>query len=171
MRARRAIAAIVAATLAVAAAAYDRFEDLPGAEGVRQLQAALRDVGRDARVSDIRWDADGIVFRRGGAWVKVDRDGANERPAEEPSERAAVSRPVDPPAGRARQRTQATSPDGLLRAEHRDGGVRIVEIASGMATPVIAADPKEPGIVFGTADWVYGEELDQDDAMWWSPDG
>jgi dipeptidyl-peptidase-4 len=49
--------------------------------------------------------------------------------------------------------------------------VRLLEIATGTVTPVITSSPEEPGIVYGTADWVYGEELDQDDAMWWSPDG
>jgi dipeptidyl-peptidase 4 len=170
MRAVRTVAAIVASILATAALAYDRFEDLPGADRVRQLQSDLRGLGQAGRVSDIRWEPDGIVLRRGGAWVKVDRDGANERPAEEPPSREAPRAPVDPPAGRAKQRTQSTSPDGLWRAEHRDGGVRIVEVATGKVTPVIAPNPDEPGIVFGTADWVYGEELDQDDAMWWSPD-
>ena len=170
MRVARTLAAIVATILSTAAPAYDRFEDLPGADRVRQLQSDFRGLGQAGRVSDIRWDADGIVFRRSGAWVKVDLDGANERPAEEPPAREAPRAPVDPPAGRAKQRTQSTSPDGRWRAEHRDGGVRIVEVASGKTTRVIAPNPDEPGIVFGTADWVYGEELDQDDAMWWSPD-
>jgi dipeptidyl-peptidase-4 len=171
MRARQVFAAIASAILATAALAYDRFEDLPGADRVRQLQSDLRGLGQSGRISDIRWDTDGIVFRRGGSWVKTDLDGANERPAEEPPLREPPRAPVDPAAGRARQRTQSTSPDGLWRAEHRDGGVRIVEIGTGTVTPVISPNPDEPGIVYGTADWVYGEELDQDDAMWWSPDG
>jgi dipeptidyl-peptidase-4 len=170
-RSSRILVALAAACLSFTALAYDRFEDLPGADRVRQVQASLREVGQQGRVSDIQWDPDGIVFRRSGAWLKVDRDGANERPAEEPSARPAPTPVIDPPAGRAKQRTQTTSPDGLWRAEYRDGGVRLLEIATGKVTPVIRPSPDEPGIVYGTADWVYGEELDQDDAMWWSPDG
>ncbi len=165
------LAAVLTVALLPAAWAFDRFEDLPGADGVRQLQAALRSIGQEGRVGEVHWLPGAVQFRRGKSWVQVDLDGRNEKPVNEAPKPVERTPPADPPAGRARQRTQATSPDGAWRAEHRDGGVRLVEVATGNATPVVMPGDDAPGVRYGTADWVYGEELDQDDAMWWSPDG
>ena len=172
LRAQAVIAAMATLLATAFAAAFDRFDDLPGAERVRQLQGTLRTIGQDGRVGDVQWTPEGVVFRRGASWLLIGMQGGEAKPAEEPArDKSTPPAPVDPPAGRAKQRTRATSPDGGWRAEHVDGGVRLIEVASGKATPVIAPTPDLPGVAYGTADWVYGEELDQDDAMWWSPDG
>ena len=162
-----------AAIVMAAAGAWDRFEDLPNAERVASLQRVLRSVGSGARVSDITWTPEGLFFRRGSDWKRVPPEGGEPVASSAPEqERPAEPKgPADPPAGRAKQRTRATSPDGAWRAEHHEGGVRLVEIATGQVTPVVSPSSDAPGVVYGTADWVYGEELDQNDAMWWSPDG
>ncbi len=41
---------------------------------------------------------------------------------------------------------------------------------SGEEIPVTTEGNKENRLKFGEATWVYGEELDQRTAMWWSPD-
>jgi dipeptidyl-peptidase-4 len=64
--------------------------------------------------------------------------------------------------------TEEPSPDGTLTAVHRDYNVWL-RSESGQEIPV-TADGTEANR-FGTASWVYGEELDQSTAMWWSPDG
>lgn len=165
--------AAVAMVAMAPAAGRDRFRDLPNADRVTALQRVLLGAGAAARVSEITWMPDGVVFRRAGDWFRVPLQGGEAVACDAPSREdpPAPAGPVDPPAGRARQKTRATSPDGAWRAEHRKGGVHLVEVSTGVSSPVKVPEPDAPGVVYGTADWVYGEELDQNDAMWWSPDG
>ncbi|MBC8328471.1 MAG: DPP IV N-terminal domain-containing protein, partial [Planctomycetes bacterium] len=69
---------------------------------------------------------------------------------------------------RGRQHTQVDSPDGKWEAHYRDWNVVLVEKEGGKETAV--TKDGDADIHYGTASWVYGEELDQVTAMWWSPD-
>lgn len=152
--------------------AADRFDNLPQAQRVQSLQAELRKLGHEGRVSAVRWEPHSVLFNRNSEWFKVSLDGGEPSSVPEP-DGATPPRvePMDPPAGRAKQRTRVTSPDGKFRAVHRDGGVYVEEVSTEVEKVVKAASLSEPGVEYGTADWVYGEELEQNDAMWWSPDG
>ncbi len=90
---------------------------------------------------------------------------------------------ADPPAGRGgrggaggpargRQVASVESPDTKLRAIYKDEdrNLYLVEIATGAETRVTSDGSRENKIKYGTASWVYGEELSQTTAMWWSPD-
>ncbi len=74
---------------------------------------------------------------------------------------------------RGRQVAEATSPDGKLKASYnRDDQNLYVSAADGSGRVAITTDgSREKRIKNGTASWVYGEELSQTTAMWWSPDG
>ncbi|MEO6864181.1 MAG: DPP IV N-terminal domain-containing protein [Gemmatimonadaceae bacterium] len=73
--------------------------------------------------------------------------------------------------GRGRQFDSAVSPDGKLKAAYRDRNMYLSG-ASGANEIALTTDGSVPNrIKNGTASWVYGEELDQRTAMWWSPDG
>ncbi|HXF24532.1 MAG TPA: DPP IV N-terminal domain-containing protein [Gemmatimonadaceae bacterium] len=72
---------------------------------------------------------------------------------------------------RGRQFESALSPDGKLKAFYRDRNMWLSD-ASGTGEIALTTDGSVPNrIKNGTASWVYGEELDQRTAMWWSPDG
>jgi dipeptidyl-peptidase-4 len=73
---------------------------------------------------------------------------------------------------RGRQVAEATSPDGKLKASHnREDQNLYLGDADGANKIAITTDgSKERRIKNGTASWVYGEELSQTTAMWWSPD-
>jgi len=72
---------------------------------------------------------------------------------------------------RGRQFTEAWTADSSRRAYYRDRNLFIEERGGG-APRQLTTDGSEAGrIKYGTASWVYGEELDQITAMWWSPDG
>lgn len=73
-------------------------------------------------------------------------------------------------APRGEQLKRMQSPDGKLTAESKDNNVSIVT-ADGKRTAVTTDGSVAARIKYGTASWVYGEELAQDKAMWWSPDG
>jgi dipeptidyl-peptidase-4 len=71
---------------------------------------------------------------------------------------------------RGRQAASALSPDGKLKAFYRDRNLWISD-ADGKNEKQITTDGSEKDrIKYGTASWVYGEELGQTSAMWWSPD-
>ncbi|MCE9618595.1 MAG: DPP IV N-terminal domain-containing protein [Planctomycetes bacterium] len=151
-----------------------KFKDLPNAEKVTELQGVLSEMSRGGRIHDLTWTPSALTFHRGNGFYSVDLTTgvitSIPTPEIEAPAAAGPKRAGDPPAGRARQRTQATSPDGTLKAVHRDGGVFLETIETKEQKPVIEMKSGE-NIRYGTADWVYGEELDQGDAMWWSPDG
>jgi dipeptidyl-peptidase-4 len=69
---------------------------------------------------------------------------------------------------RGRQSTSSTSPDGKHNALYRDRNLWIS--TDGKETPITTDGSEKDRIKYGTASWVYGEELAQRTAMWWSPD-
>jgi dipeptidyl-peptidase 4 len=72
---------------------------------------------------------------------------------------------------RGRQFESAESPDGELKAVYRDRNVWLSKM-DGTGEIAVTTDGSEAERAkYGTASWVYGEELDQRTAMWWSPDG
>jgi dipeptidyl-peptidase-4 len=74
-----------------------------------------------------------------------------------------VGRPV-----RGRQYTSVVSPDEVWEAEYVDFNVRLKNAQTGEEKWVTTEGDEK--VHFGTASWVYGEELGQNKAMWWSPD-
>jgi dipeptidyl-peptidase-4 len=71
---------------------------------------------------------------------------------------------------RGRQFESAESPNKQLRAFHRDRNLWVSDLSGGNETPVTTDGSAKDRIKYGTASWVYGEELNQTTAMWWSPD-
>ncbi|MEO5797806.1 MAG: DPP IV N-terminal domain-containing protein, partial [Gemmatimonadales bacterium] len=74
-----------------------------------------------------------------------------------------------PAVGRGRQATVAASPDGLRKAIYSDRNLFVAD-SSGANEVALTTDGNEKDrIKYGTASWVYGEELGQQSAMWWNP--
>lgn len=71
---------------------------------------------------------------------------------------------------RGRQFSFANSPDGKWRASYLDHNLWLGDTSGARATQVTQDGSKESRIKYASASWVYGEELDQTTAMWWSPD-
>ena len=72
---------------------------------------------------------------------------------------------------RGRQFTEAWAPDSSRRAIYRDRNLYIADRNGGNERQVTTDGSEAQRIKYGTASWVYGEELGQVTAMWWSPDG
>ena len=70
--------------------------------------------------------------------------------------------------GRGRQYTQVDSPDGQWEAHYEGWNVVLKHKRTGETVQVTTAGNET--IHYGTASWVYGEELGQSRAMWWTPD-
>ncbi len=67
----------------------------------------------------------------------------------------------------------ADSPDRTLRAQYNEStrNLHLIDLATKIDTPITTDGSRDKRIKNGTASWVYGEELGQTTAMWWSPDG
>jgi dipeptidyl-peptidase-4 len=74
------------------------------------------------------------------------------------------------PPARGRQYELAISPDGKIKAFYRDRNLWLSD-ANGSNELAVTKDGNEKERTkYGTGSWVYGEELGQNTAMWWSPD-
>jgi dipeptidyl-peptidase 4 len=71
---------------------------------------------------------------------------------------------------RGRQAASATSPDGKLKAFYRDNNLWLSDAKGGGEIQLTTDGSDKNRIKYGVASWVYGEELKQNTAMWWSPD-
>ena len=71
---------------------------------------------------------------------------------------------------RGRQFDSTLSPDRRLKAFYTDRNVWVSDADDRDAHAVTTDGSVTGRIKYGTASWVYGEELSQGTAMWWSPD-
>ncbi len=120
----------------------------------------------------VAWTSDTTFeYSREGKHYRFD---VNARQAVESPDRAQPAAPRASAHGgapeRGRQFDREVSPDGARTATYRDRNVYIVD-ANGTETPVTSDGSAATRVKYGTASWVYGEELNQETAMWWSPDG
>ena len=68
------------------------------------------------------------------------------------------------------RRILTMSPDGRLKAYYKDRNVWISGADERDARAITTDGSASGRIKYGSASWVYGEELSQRTAMWWSPD-
>lgn len=75
---------------------------------------------------------------------------------------------------RGRQAAGEASPDGKLLAFYRNRNLYVISSADatcGHPTAITTDGSEKTRVKYGTASWVYGEELEQREAFGWSPDG
>ncbi len=173
MRRYRILSALLAvALLAPVALAQNQIENMPGYERYNWMRQNSRSLVSGGTVDNVIWSEDGraLFFTRGEETMRVDLRSLEMRTAT-PDEIPTVERPERGrrrSAGRARQLTDAPSPDGVWTAHYRDFNVVLVNNETEEEVPVTTTGFER--FRYGTACWVYGEELSQSDAMWWSPD-
>ena len=90
---------------------------------------------------------------------------------------AQTEMPVEPVTGcpntraaRGRQLDCAISPDGKLKAFYRARNFWIANVDGSNERAVTKEGNLAARTKYGTGSWVYGEELGQTTAFWWSPD-
>lgn len=165
---------LVALLASSAAADWVPFDALPRADRVRAAQGAMNRFPRDGQVERVDFDLDAreVRYRVGGAWFAIAYDGGEARSIEEPRTTADAPRRTGRRGGaggvaRGRQATTALSPDEAWTATHRAGNLHL-KPADGEEFAITEGGDER--LKYGSASWVYGEELDQNTAMWWSPD-
>ena len=177
-------AALLVGTAAVASG-QDRLKSMPGYEQYTRMAPLMRGVmgapqgfgGRGGGAGVARWSSDGrsVEFDHAGKHFRYDL--GSKGPVEAPA-------PAAPQAGgrggrggrgggpaRGRQFEFALAPAGNHRAIYRDRNIWIGDSSGAGARQITKDGDTRARIKYGTASWVYGEELGQTTAMWWSPDG
>lgn len=156
--------------LPVSVQAQDRLRSMPG---YSRFQSVGREIAGSVKSGAVNatWDADskGFRFLRDGRSWRFD---LATRTASEVA--AGASTPVGRRAGfpeRGRQFDVAMSPDSTRRAFYKDRNVWIGDAKGENAIAITTDGNEQARTKNGSASWVYGEELNQITAMWWSPDG
>lgn len=151
--------------------AQDRLKAMPG-------YAAYQKMSREIP-SAVKSGALNVTWKDGQTFEYV-RDGKRHRydvATKSATEIAAAASSQEPggrggrggPA-RGRQADVSESPNGKLKAFYRDRNLWLSDGAGNNEVAITTDGSEKERIKYGTASWVYGEELSQTTAMWWSPD-
>ncbi len=148
--------------------AQDKLKSMPGYDQYRAVAPQIRGSIKSGQIF-ASWAEDGKSFtytRDGRQWkydVKSKKStdiGEAERP-----QRRRFNRPP-----RGRQYPSADSPDGTMKAFTKDRNMYIGDPDGSNARAITTDGNEDNQVKYGIATWVYGEELGQITAMWWSPD-
>jgi dipeptidyl-peptidase-4 len=148
---------------------------MPGYAQYQKMAPQLAGAVESGSVT-VSWsgDASSFEFTRGGKRFRYDI--ASKQAVELGVAGEAAGRGRGRGAGapeRGRQFAFADSPDKTLRAQYSgaDRNLHLIDQQTKQDTPITVDGSRDKRIKYGTASWVYGEELGQTTAMWWSPDG
>ena len=149
---------------------------MPGYANYLQMRRARTNISLGAL--NVTWTEEGraLEYRKGGKRYRYDI--AARRATELSSTNRSVSRQTarsrsdrrgqTARPGRGRQYNEAVSPDGRFKAFYRDCNLWLCETNGANEAAITTKGSEKNRIKYGTASWVYGEELDQNTAMWWS---
>jgi len=148
---------------------------MPGYERYKEIAPQIRSSVKQGRIS-VEWAEDGKSFEYNWDDKRFSFDIKKKAAIEigeatkEESAMAKYRRMYAGGPARGRQFTEEKSPDEKLKAIYEEGNVYISDSEGNNKIAVTTEGSIEKRITFGTATWVYGEELFQRHAMWWSPD-
>ena len=161
------MAAALAASISVSQA-QDKLRSMPGYEQYQKIAPQIRGSVKPGALN-ATWKEDGSGFeyvQEGKKYFySVKSKTATEQGEADRPERGAWNRPA-----RGRQFDSAVSPDGSVKAFTKDRNMYISDPDGGNVVAITTDGNEENQVKYGIATWVYGEELDQSTAMWWSPD-
>ncbi len=149
--------------------AQQRIREMPGYARYEEMREQIP-ASVESGALRVTWAPDGKTFEyaKGGRLMRYDMAGGRTVDVGEAPEPRGYRRGGPE---RGRQYASAMSPDSTMKAFYRDRNLWI-SAADGSGERAVTTDGSaERRIKYGTASWVYGEELGQVTAMWWSPDG
>jgi dipeptidyl-peptidase 4 len=164
--------------------AQDRLKTMPGYERFQKMSRDMTDAVKLGAIS-VTWTNGGSAFNYRHEGKRYHYDIATRTrslvPAvttNSPNSRSSTNRARGnrPPEGRGqagrpergRQFTSAVSPDGKLKAFYRDRNLWLSQANGSNEVAITTDGGAQSRIKYGTANWVYGEELFQTTAIWWS---
>ena len=168
-------AAGITVLTATPAHAQDRLRAMPEYAQYRKLSGEIRGSVTSAAIRPewidggkaFTYEFDGKRYRYDIARRAATETGTVDAAAELAATRARFASGP----GRGRQFETALSPDGRRKAIYRDRNVWLADSSGANEIQLTTDGSVANRIKNGTASWVYGEELEQRTAMWWSPDG
>lgn len=149
--------------------AQDKLKSMPGYEQYIEVSPKTRSSIKSGAVS-VSWDDDGKSFEyvqdgKQYLYTVKTKKSILIDDAPKPKSRRYRTGPA-----RGRQHASADSPNEKLKAFTEDRNMYISNV-DGTNTIAITTDGTvENQLKYGIATWVYGEELGQNTAIWWSPD-
>ena len=158
-----------AGALHVTLGAQDRLKTMPGYAAYQKVSREIPSAVKSGALTVTWKDGQTFEYVRDGKRYRYDvaTKSATEIAAAAGQETGGRGGRGGGPA-RGRQVDASESPDGTLKAFYRD---RNLWLSGKSGEVAITTDGSEKDrIKYGTASWVYGEELSQTTAMWWSPD-
>ncbi|MEO7272224.1 MAG: DPP IV N-terminal domain-containing protein [Vicinamibacterales bacterium] len=174
------VAPLALGALDITTLAQDRLKTMPGYQqylkvsqeipGAVKLGALGVTWSQDGKSFD--YTHDGKRYRFDVAAKRASEIAAGDAPAAGRGQRGAGGREGITAGApeRGRQFDSADAPNGQLKAFYRDRNLYLSD-ATGQGEVAITSDGSASNRVkYGTASWVYGEELGQRTAIWWSPD-
>jgi dipeptidyl-peptidase-4 len=184
-----AIASLLALGLvsaAPSAMAQDRLKSMPGYEQYQRMAPLISTAlggsgggrGFVGGRGGVTWSADSksVEFENGGKRYRYDV--STRTTADVPATAVPTGRGVGSGRGggtgtpeRGRQFEVAVAPVGNHRAMYKERNVWVGDSSGANAVQITTDGSAQARVKYGTASWVYGEELSQRTAMWWSPDG
>ena len=161
--------------LSGAVTAQDRLKSMPGYEQYlrmnKEMQGAVKSGALNVTWTDtgkaFEYTRDGKIYRYDVATKQTTEVGPAPA-APEGGGRGGRGQGGGP--ARGRQVASANSPDKTLKAFYRDRNLYVSDAAGTNEAAVTTDGSEKERIKYGSASWVYGEELSQTTAMWWSPD-
>ncbi len=160
---------VLSVSLPTQALGQDKIKNMPGYDQYTEMSPELRTAFVSGAVN-ASWaeDSGSFEYVYDGQRYRYDVK-AKEAVAIENQEQTGGGRGGRP--ARGRQFDSAASPDGSTKAFYRDRNLWLSN-ADGSNEEQLTTDGSVEGrIKNGSASWVYGEELGQNTAMWWSPSG
>ncbi|MBI3409269.1 MAG: DPP IV N-terminal domain-containing protein [Planctomycetes bacterium] len=152
--------------------AQDRLKTMPGYE---QYKTVAPEIGKSVKLGIPRatWKDEGksFEFAKDGKIYSFDIATGKAEDSGKTATFEGKKKGKDKGPGRARFWTFENSPDGNFRAFYRDRNVWIKDLKNNTETQITTEGNDKNRTKYGAGTWVYGEELFQAHAMWWSPDG
>ncbi len=149
----------------------DRLKTYPGYDQYQKMRTEVRASFQSGALR-VTWKDDSRSFEYNKDGKRWRYDIASKKAVEigeATTETGRFGRRRGGPA-RGRQFTEVESPDKKHKAFYRDFNLWLSDAEGKNEVPVTKDGNREERVKYGTASWVYGEELGQNTAMWWSPD-
>ena len=165
------LAFLVTNILAIDIHAQSRLPNMPGYEKFKIMSPEIRNsVKSDWRFLEWNKEGTGFNFFAGGKTFtyNIDTKTTVEIVGATPPPNRLMATGARPERGR--QYTSAISPDKTLKSFYRNRNIWLSDVEGKNEIAITTEGNEKNRIKYGSASWVYGEELDQNTAMWWSPD-
>ena len=160
---------LIMSVLALNIYAQSRLPNMPGYAQFQKLNPEIRGAVKTYFFLEWNKDATGFKYLSGGKTFAYNIDAKASVETTGVSPQSNFMRRAGGPE-RGRQFTLAESPDKKFKAFYRNRNLWLSDADSKNEIAVTTDGNEKDRTKYGSASWVYGEELDQNTAMWWSPD-